>query len=118
MMLHIGRHAFPVLDLVAASLRYQQFRGAKSSKVVPEGVVHDDSGAIVARVSYNGSVWPAVPYHSKLRPLLYAIGGVVRPRLSATDQAFLGLSAADRKQFDDASPRTGLHRLHAHKETH
>jgi len=92
MTLHIGRHAFPVLDLAAASLRYQQFRGAKSSKVVPEGVVHDDSGAVIARVSYNGSVWPAAPWHSGLRPLLYAI--------------------------DDASRRTGLHRLHTHKETH
>lgn len=75
MMLHIGRHAFPVLDLAGASLRYQRFRGTKSSKVVPEGVVHDDSGAIVARVSYNGSVWPAAPWHPGQCPLLYAVYG-------------------------------------------
>lgn len=36
-----------------ASARYQRYRGTKSSNYVPEGVVLDDAGTVVARVSYN-----------------------------------------------------------------
>lgn len=73
MLLLIGRLSCPVLDLAAASARYQRFRGTKPADHVPEGLVRDDGGTLLARVSYNGPVWPAEPWHVGQRPILEAV---------------------------------------------
>ena len=70
--LTIGRKPFPVADLAAASVRYQEFRGHKSADHCPEGVVTDASGAFVARVSYNGRVWGNETWQSGQKPIMEA----------------------------------------------
>ena len=73
MRLLIGKRSFPVVSLADASARYQRFRGTKSSDVVPEGLVKDDAGQLVAKVSYNGRVWSPGPWHAGMAPLLEAV---------------------------------------------
>jgi hypothetical protein len=57
MKLHIGEKVFDVADLADASARFCQFRGSKGASQLPSGIVYKD-GEEVARVSYNGKVWP------------------------------------------------------------
>ena len=73
MLLLIGKRSFPVASLADASARYQRFRGLKSVDHVPEGLVQDDAGQVVAKVSYNGRVWPPGAWHAGLAPILEAV---------------------------------------------
>ena len=57
MILHIGMRQYPVASLAEASVRYQLARGTRPSSRMPTGVVMDEAGRAVARVSYNGRVW-------------------------------------------------------------
>lgn len=72
--LTIGRRApIAVVDLADASRCYQRARGTKPSSAFREGIVTDESGVEVARVSYNGRVWPAGPYQPGRTPLMEAV---------------------------------------------
>jgi len=73
MKLTIGKKSFPVASLAEASARYQQFRGAKLSSRIGEGVVFDEAGIEVARVSYNGRVWAPGPWTSGREPIMEAV---------------------------------------------
>jgi hypothetical protein len=74
MQLRIGSRVYEVADLPAASARYERFRGMKPSSRMKHGTVLDDTGATVARVSYNAKVWPPEPWTPDMRPIfvLYA----------------------------------------------
>jgi len=91
MKLTIGKQSFPVASLAEASARYQRFRGAKLSSRIGEGVVFDDAGIEVARVSYNGRVWAPGPWTSGREPIMEAVGGGVgstgQPVACAADRA-------------------------------
>ena len=72
MILHVGKQQFVVESLADSSASYQRFRGTQSSTHVPEGVVRDATGSVVARVSYNGRVWGPGPWRSGAEPILEA----------------------------------------------
>lgn len=57
MKLLIGKRAFEVSDFAAASAKYENIRGHKSSRHFPEGRILDGDNTI-ARVSYNAKIWP------------------------------------------------------------
>jgi hypothetical protein len=73
MNLTIGKKSFPVASLAEASARYQTFRGSKLSSRISEGLVFDDAGVEVARVSYNGRVWAPGPWVSGREPIMEAV---------------------------------------------
>lgn len=66
----ISPHAPALAD---ASARSQRFRGIKSADHVPEDLVHDDAGHVVAKLSYNGRVWPPGAWRAGLAPILEAV---------------------------------------------
>jgi hypothetical protein len=66
--LEIGKRSYPVADLEAASARYQKFRGMKPSSLCPTGFVYDGR-RLVARISYNGRVWPPLDWQDGMKPL-------------------------------------------------
>ena len=70
--LKVGNFQAAVANLSEASLRYQQFRGMKPSSRTRDGVVTDSAGVAVARVSYNGRVWPMAPWQPGMQPLAEA----------------------------------------------
>lgn len=72
MRLVVQNRTFPVQSLSDASTRYQRFRGTRGASVVGEGMVYDDHGVLVARVSYNGRVWPAAKWQPGMQPILEA----------------------------------------------
>ena len=39
------------------------------ASAVPDGRIVTASGRLVARISYNGRVWPPEPWHAGQRPL-------------------------------------------------
>jgi len=73
MRLVIGTKSFPVASLADASARYQRFRGSKISSRIGKGVVFDEHGVEVARVSYNGRVWAPGPWTSGREPIMEAV---------------------------------------------
>jgi hypothetical protein len=73
MKLVVGKKSFPVASLAEASARYQKFRGMKLSSRISEGLVFDDAGVEVARVSYNGRVWAAGPWRPGREPIMEAV---------------------------------------------
>ena len=75
MNLVIGKQVFVVASLADASVHYQRFRGTKSRTRVPEGVVTDEHGVVIATVSYNGRVWPPGPWKSGAEVILEAAEG-------------------------------------------
>jgi hypothetical protein len=70
--LHIGKRSpIPVGSLAEASERYSAVREALGfgASRLPEGRVCDDADKLVARVSYNGRVWPPAPWVPDMTPL-------------------------------------------------
>lgn len=73
MLLVIGKKSFPVAFLAEASARYQRFRGAKLSSRIGEGVVFDEHGVEVARVSCNGRAWAPGPWVSGRKLIMESV---------------------------------------------
>lgn len=59
MFLQMGRRRKQVESLKAASELYCQIRDASGAgaSTFPEGIIVDDAGNFMARISYNGRVW-------------------------------------------------------------
>ena len=71
MKLFIGQKMFRVASFVEASDTYRERRklSGEGASTFPEGKVRDDAGVVIARVSYNGKVWPPVEWSNGLRPI-------------------------------------------------
>ena len=74
MFLKVGRHSTPILDIADASRKYQLLRDTADlgASDLPEGKIME-GGKAVARVSYNGRVWPVAPHFSGQKMLLEAV---------------------------------------------
>mgnify|MGYP003331284212 CR=1 FL=1 len=68
----IGRRRYQVDSLRQASDMYCAARDASGmgASRVPEAMVLDAGGTPVARISYNGRVWPPEPWRPGMQPLL------------------------------------------------
>ncbi len=66
-----GRLSREVATLQEASVRYESERDAsgEGASTFPDGDVLDPDGRTIARVSYNGRVWPPGPYDPAATPL-------------------------------------------------
>ncbi len=71
LFIEIGRRRYQVADLRQASEMYCAARDASGfgASAVPDGRIVTASGRLVARISYNGRVWPPEPWHAGQRPL-------------------------------------------------
>jgi hypothetical protein len=69
--IQIGRRRYQVDGLEQASRMYCTARDASGMGVskVPEGKVVTAEGKLVARISYNGRVWPPQPWFAGMTPL-------------------------------------------------
>ena len=74
LFIQIGRRRYQVASLEQASEMYCTARDASGmgASKVPEAMIVTASGRAVARVSYNGRVWPAEPWTPDMRPILDA----------------------------------------------
>lgn len=74
MILHLHGKRLMVRDIRDASVVLQNYRDSTGlgSSALGEGYVHDNDGNCIARVSYNGRVWPPGPYRPHQEPLLEA----------------------------------------------
>lgn len=72
MFLQIGRKRYEVRSLERASEMYCEARDASGlgASDVPEAKVVNESGKSIARISYNGRVWPSQPWHPGQEPIL------------------------------------------------
>lgn len=69
--LRIGRREYPVADFAQASEMFCRARdesGFGASKV-PQVFIVDDAGECVAKISYNGRVWPPEEWQPGQQPL-------------------------------------------------
>lgn len=69
MQMHIGRRVIPVQSFEDASKKFEAARGSRGSRNMPDGLVYDDKGEQVARVSYNARVWAPGPWRADAEPL-------------------------------------------------
>jgi hypothetical protein len=62
---------FPVADFAAASALYCKKRDAlgKGNSQTPKARIVDASGEPVARISYNGRIWPDAEWFDGMTPL-------------------------------------------------
>lgn len=73
LILKIGtRETLIALDLHHASDLYCEERDAsgEGASTFPPGRVFDTEGRKVAKISYNGRVWPPARWHEGQRPLI------------------------------------------------
>lgn len=75
LFLQIGRKRYEVPTLQAASTMFCNARDASGlgASNVPEAFVVDDHGKRVARISYNGRVWPPGEWKAGMVPIDLAI---------------------------------------------
>lgn len=71
LFLQIRRKRYQVASLEQASQMYCKARDASGfgASKVPEGVIVTADGRKVARISYNGRVWPAEDWHPEMKPI-------------------------------------------------
>jgi hypothetical protein len=74
LFLQVGRKRYQVASLEHASAMFSQTRdAAMASGLGPDDVppihVVNATGKKVARISWNGRVWPIAPWHSGMQPL-------------------------------------------------
>ena len=69
-----GRN-YEVASLQEASRKYCDLRDAsgRGASWFRDGEVRDDVGVLVARISYNGRVWPPEAWQPGMKPLLEAV---------------------------------------------
>jgi len=72
--IQIGRRRYQVADLAQASQMYSaardhKMRGSGGASRTPDALIVTASGKPVARISYNGRVWPPEPWHPDQKPL-------------------------------------------------
>lgn len=74
LFIQIARKRFHVASLAQASQLYCQARdiSGEGASRVPEGKVVTAEGRLVARISYNGRVWPAENWYPSMTPLCEA----------------------------------------------
>jgi N12 class adenine-specific DNA methylase len=68
-----GGQRFPVASLEDARRKWDKFRnttGAGASQIGEGARIVDQAGAEVARISYNGKVWPPGEWHDGMKPLI------------------------------------------------
>jgi len=72
--LEVGRKRYLVPSLEAASAMYSAARDKSGlgASQFRDGRVVDIDGNQVARISYNGRVWPAEDWHAAQKPLVEA----------------------------------------------
>ena len=75
MTLKVGHVLVPVAGLLEASRHYEAMReeSGEGASAFPEGKVLS-AGKCVARVSYNGNVWPPKKWYSGMEPLVKVAG--------------------------------------------
>ena len=56
-----------------AAQRYRDAYGLGGGNWIPAKIIDTATGDVVAEVSYNGKVWPAVAWRPGLKPLLEAV---------------------------------------------
>lgn len=71
LFIQIGRRRYQVESLARASEMYCTARDASGdgASKVPEAKVVTADGRPVARISYNGRVWPPAPWFDGMQPL-------------------------------------------------
>lgn len=78
MFIQIGRKRYEVHSLEQASAMFcaardrAAFNGRGGASRTPPVLVVSETGREVARISYNGRVWPPGEWHSGQKPLLEA----------------------------------------------
>ena len=67
----VGARLYHTVSLAHASEMYTAARDALGNGVsgTPEGEIVDVDGKLVARISYNGKVWPPEPWTPTAAPL-------------------------------------------------
>ena len=67
----VGKRRFPVSDFAAASDLFCQTRDAygKGASKTPKACVVNSNGETIARISYNGRVWPAAEWFDGMMPI-------------------------------------------------
>ena len=68
--------AIGVTSLEEASIAAQQYRDANDlggGNWIPAKIIDTATGDVVAEISYNGKVWPAVKWRPGLKPLIEAV---------------------------------------------
>lgn len=67
----VGTRRFPVADYAAASALFCKTRDAygEGASKTPTAVIVNSSGETVARISYNGRVWPPSDWAPDIVPL-------------------------------------------------
>lgn len=110
-----GGKRFAVDSLEDASAKWSQFRdasGAGVSVLGSDAKIVDQNGTEVARISYNGKVWPPGEYRPGMKPL---VGEEFKPSSAPLKGEFIpagggspyerGKAAADAVQPRDAPPK-------------
>lgn len=71
LFIQVGRRRYQVDGLQQASEMYCAARDAsgKGASKTPDGKIVTANGTLVARVSYNGRVWPPEAYRADQQPL-------------------------------------------------
>lgn len=67
-----GSQTYPVASFEDASQKWCEFRdttGAGASEIGEDVMIYDQTGTPVARISYNGKIWPPVEWKPGLEPL-------------------------------------------------
>ena len=62
MQLKVGNKVAKVATLDEAVAKYEEWRGDKRASRMKDGQVTDDDGKFIARISYNGRLWPTEKY--------------------------------------------------------
>jgi hypothetical protein len=67
----VGKRRFPVADFAAASALFCKTRDAfgKGASKTPKARIVNASGEPVARISYNGRIWPDAEWFDGMKPL-------------------------------------------------
>jgi len=67
----VSQCRFPVADFAAASALFRKTRDASGwvANQTPDASIINASGKEIARISYNGRVWPAAKWFDGMKPL-------------------------------------------------
>ena len=71
LFIELGWKRYEVASLADASQKFCRARDAygRGGSETPEGRIVDERGTLVARISYNGRVWPPQAWTSGMVPL-------------------------------------------------
>jgi hypothetical protein len=71
MFLRVGGKAYQVVSFAQASKMFciARDRNGEGASNTPSPLIVDDTGSVIAHVSYNGRVWPGVAWTVCAKPL-------------------------------------------------